>query len=550
MKKTLHLFSLCFSIVFLFSCENNTTNNLKIMNPSSPRSMNEGSSSAKEASREQNYTYDAVQEQEPIVTGDIINTEEYDKIEENAFKEVKQTPVSTFSIDVDNASYSNIRRYLDAAEMPPVGAIRIEEMINYFDYDYAQPQGEDPFSINTEISTAPWNADHHLIHIGLQGKKLDYNDLKSSNLVFLIDASGSMGNENKLPLLKKSLKLLLSELDDKDRVAIVAYAGAAGLVLPSTPASERETILNALDGVNSGGSTAGGEGIELAYKIAKENLISDGNNRVILATDGDFNVGVSSSSELVSLIEEKRKEAIYLTICGFGMGNYKDGRMEQISNAGNGNYFYIDNIREAKKVFVTQMRANMFTIAKDVKIQIEFNPQTIKAYRLIGYENRLLAKEDFDDDTKDAGELGAGHTVTAIYEVILTDSESTQVIAKTNDLKYQTKTVSGNNSDLMTVKFRYKPIQSEQSILLEQVLHKSDLKSLESSSDNYRFSAAVAGFGLLLRDSQFKGTATYDAISSLAKGALGTDKENYRTEFLQLIETANTLQSFDVKTDK
>ncbi|CAA6829741.1 MAG: Von Willebrand factor type A domain protein [uncultured Aureispira sp.] len=550
MKKTLHLFSLCFSIVFLFSCENNTTNNVKIMSPSSPRSMNEGSSSAKEASREQNYTYDAVQEQEPIVTGDIINTEEYDKIEENAFKEVKQTPVSTFSIDVDNASYSNIRRYLDAAEMPPVGAIRIEEMINYFDYDYAQPQGEDPFSINTEISTAPWNAEHHLIHIGLQGKKLDYNDLKSSNLVFLIDASGSMSNENKLPLLKKSLKLLLSELDDKDRVAIVAYAGAAGLVLPSTPASQRETILNALDGVNSGGSTAGGEGIELAYKIAKENLISDGNNRVILATDGDFNVGVSSSSELVSLIEEKRKEAIYLTICGFGMGNYKDGRMEQISNAGNGNYFYIDNIREAKKVFVTQMRANMFTIAKDVKIQIEFNPQTIKAYRLIGYENRLLAKEDFDDDTKDAGELGAGHTVTAIYEVILTDSESTQVIAKTNDLKYQTKTVSGNNSDLMTVKFRYKPIQSEQSILLEQVLHKSDLKSLESSSDNYRFSAAVAGFGLLLRDSQFKGTATYGTISSLAKGALGTDKENYRTEFLQLIETANTLQSFDVKTDK
>lgn len=551
MKKTLHLFSLCFSIVFLFSCENNTTNNLKIMNPSSPRSMNEeASSSAKEASREQNYTYDAVQEQEPIVTGDIINTEEYDKIEENAFKEVEQTPVSTFSIDVDNASYSNIRRYLDAAEMPPVGAIRIEEMINYFDYDYAQPQGEDPFSINTEISTAPWNADHHLIHIGLQGKKLAYNDLKSSNLVFLIDASGSMSNENKLPLLKKSLKLLLTELDDKDRVAIVAYAGAAGLVLPSTPASERETILNALDGVNSGGSTAGGEGIELAYKIAKENLISDGNNRVILATDGDFNVGVSSSSELVSLIEEKRKEAIYLTICGFGMGNYKDGRMEQISNAGNGNYFYIDNIREAKKVFVTQMRANMFTIAKDVKIQIEFNPQTIKAYRLIGYENRLLAKEDFDDDTKDAGELGAGHTVTAIYEVILTDSESTQVIAKTNALKYQTKTISGNNSDLMTVKFRYKPIKSEQSILLEQVLNKSALKSLENSSDNYRFSAAVAGFGLLLRDSEFKGTATYDAISSLAKGALGTDKENYRTEFLQLIETANTLQSFDLKTDK
>lgn len=553
MTKTLYLFSLCFSLLFLFSCGDSATNTGETTTEAvlSPRSTNEALFDAEKGAPDgQGYSYNNANQQEEPITFKDSNTEEYDKIQENTFKGVAQTPVSTFSIDVDNASYSNVRRYLEMDRMPLAGAVRIEEMINYFDYDYPQPQGKNPFSINTEISTAPWNSDHHLIHIGLQGKELAYNDLKSSNLVFLIDASGSMGNENKLPLLKKSLKLLLAELDDKDRVAIVAYAGAAGLVLPSTPASERETILNALDGVNAGGSTAGGEGIQLAYKIAKENLISDGNNRVILATDGDFNVGTSSSSELVSLIEEKRKDAIYLTICGFGMGNYKDGRMEQISNAGNGNYFYIDNIREAKKVFVTQMRANMFTIAKDVKIQIEFNPKTIKAYRLIGYENRLLAKEDFDDDTKDAGELGAGHTVTAIYEVILSDSKSTQDIAKAADLKYQTKTVAGNSSDLMTVKFRYKPIKSDKSILLEQVLNKSDLIGLESSSDNYRFSAAVASFGMLLRDSKFKGTATYDNVYNLAKDALGTDKENYRAEFLQLIKTANTLQSLEASTNR
>jgi len=545
MKKTLHLFSLCFSLTFLFSCEDGSQNQEVIMEPTSARTANEGYlADTKSASEELSYAYEVIEEEPPLNSQDI-NTEEYDNIQENTFKGVAQTPLSTLSIDVDNASYSNVRRYLQQDRMPQAGAVRIEEMINYFDYDYPQPQGKDPFSINTEISTAPWNSDHHLIHIGLQGKELAYNDFKSSNLVFLIDASGSMSDENKLPLLKKSLKLLLAELDDKDRVAIVAYAGAAGLVLPSTPASEQETILNALASVNSGGSTAGGAGIQLAYKIAKEHLISDGNNRVILATDGDFNVGTSSASELVSLIEEKRKDDIYLTICGFGMGNYKDGRMEQISNAGNGNYFYIDNIREAKKVFVTQMRANMFTIAKDVKIQIEFNPKTVKAYRLIGYENRLLAKEDFDDDTKDAGELGAGHTVTAIYEVILSDSKSKQTIEKAADLKYQAKTTAGNDSDLMTVKFRYKPIKSDKSILLEQILGKTALTNLENSSDNYRFSAAVAGFGMLLRGSDFKGTATYDNMYHLAKGALGTDKESYRAEFLQLVKTANTLQSLE-----
>jgi len=470
------------------------------------------------------------------------NTEEYDKIVENPFKAVNHTPISTFSIDVDNASYSNVRRYLNSYnELPPAGAVRIEEMVNYFDYDYPQPTGKHPFSINMELSEAPWNPNHQLIHVGLQGKDLDLNNLKSSNLVFLIDASGSMSAQNKLPLLKKSLKLLLDELDDGDRIAIVAYAGAAGLVLPSTPASQRNKILSALDKVNAGGSTAGGAGIQLAYKVAKEQLIEDGNNRVILATDGDFNIGTSSTSELVSLIEEKRKDNIYLTICGFGMGNYKDGRMESISNAGNGNYFYIDNIREAEKVFVKQMRANMFTIAKDVKLQLEFNPNTVKAYRLIGYENRMLAKEDFDDDTKDAGELGAGHTVTAIYEIIPVGSSSTQEIADVSDMKYQKTTVGNNQSDLMTVKFRYKPPKSTTSILMEEVLQKGSQVTLDQASNNYRFSAAVASFGMILRDSEFKGESNYELVQTLAKKSLGKDENGYRTEFLSLVKTAKLI---------
>jgi Ca-activated chloride channel family protein len=317
-----------------------------------------------------------------------FNTEEYDHIAENEFKGVKDNPLSTFSIDVDTASYANVRRYITASQLPPRDAVRIEEMINYFDYDYPQPGGEHPFSVTTEISECPWNGDNRLVHIGLQGKSLDYKNLKPCNLVLLVDSSGSMSDSNKLPLLKQSLKMLLKELSAKDRIAIVAYAGSAGLVLPSTPASRAEVIVNALDSLNAGGSTAGGEGIVLAYRVAKQNLIREGNNRVILCTDGDFNVGTSSTGDLVRLIEEKRKDDIYLTICGFGMGNYKDGRMEQISNAGNGNYFYIDSIREAQKVFVKQMRANMFTIAKDVKIQIEFNPAAVKSYRLVGYEKQ------------------------------------------------------------------------------------------------------------------------------------------------------------------
>ncbi|MCH8873590.1 VWA domain-containing protein, partial [candidate division KSB1 bacterium] len=390
------------------------------------------------------------------------NTEEYSKINDNVFLSPGTNPLSTFSIDVDAASYANVRRFLNSGQLPYKDAVRIEELVNYFNYDYEDPKGEHPFSVTTEVSQAPWNPDHKLVHIGLQGKKLDYEDMKPSNLVFLVDVSGSMKSPNKLSLLKSAFKLLVKNLDDRDRIAIVAYAGAAGLVLPSTPVKERSTILSALDKLEAGGSTAGGAGIKLAYKVAKENLIEDGNNRVILATDGDFNVGVSSTSELVRTIEEKRNDGIFLTICGFGMGNYKDGRMESISNAGNGNYFYIDNILEAEKVFVKEMRATLFTIAKDVKIQIEFNPAKVQAYRLIGYENRMLKSEDFNDDKKDAGELGAGHTVTALYEIIPVGVKS-DFIKSVDELKYQKGEVTNQASsdELMTVKLRYKKPKEE-----------------------------------------------------------------------------------------
>lgn len=469
------------------------------------------------------------------------NTEEYDKIKENEFLETKSNPVSTFSIDVDNASYSNVRRLLNNSRMPDKGAVRIEEMINYFNYDYPQPSAKHPFSFNSEISECPWNKENKLIHIGLQGKKLNYEDLKPSNLVFLLDVSGSMESHNKLPLLRKSLKLLLNELSQNDKISIVVYAGAAGLILPPTNASKKEKIIKALDELHAGGSTAGGAGIKLAYKIAKDAFIENGNNRVILATDGDFNVGVSSTSSLVDLIEQKRKDDIYLTILGFGMGNYKDGRMEQISNAGNGNYFYIDNIKEAEKVFVKEMRANMFTIAKDVKIQIEFNPAYVKAYRLIGYENRMLAKEDFDDDKKDAGELGPGHTVTALYEIVTANSD--WKVRTVDNLKYQTTTLNEDakiNNEIMTIKFRYKPPKSNTSIKLEYPVA-NETVNLGLASDNFKFSASVAAFGMLLRNSKFKSNATYEMVSELANQSKGKDENGYRAEFIGLVKTAELL---------
>ncbi|HBH07671.1 MAG TPA: hypothetical protein DDX92_13830 [Flavobacteriales bacterium] len=469
------------------------------------------------------------------------NTEEYDVIHENKFHEAQNSPLSTFSIDVDAASYSNIRRVINYGQMPQKDMVRIEEMINYFNYDYPQPTGDDPFSINMEVSQAPWNSKHKLVHIGLQGKNLDYDDLKPSNLVFLIDVSGSMSDHNKLPLLKSSMKMLVGELDENDRVAIVVYAGAAGLVLPSTPVSEKEKIIAALDQLSAGGSTAGGAGIKLAYKVAAQNLIEDGNNRVILATDGDFNVGESSTAAMVELIEKKRKQGIYLTITGFGMGNYKDGRMEQISNAGNGNYFYIDNIKEAEKVFVREMRATLFTIAKDVKIQVEFNPKVVQAYRLIGYENRMLEDEDFNNDKKDAGELGAGHTVTALYEIIPVGVKS-EFIRDIDPLKYQsvTEQLGLSNDEILTVKFRYKKPDGDKSQLIVKTLENSQT-NINETSENYRFSAAVAEFGMLLRDSEFKQNASYNQALQMAKGAMSNDEFGYRSELISMIRSCQMM---------
>ncbi len=468
------------------------------------------------------------------------NTEEYNEIDEIGFRDVIGNPLSTFSIDVDNASYSNIRRFISYNQVPHKDVVRIEEMINYFDYEYPQPKGEHPFYVGTEISQSPWNEDTKLIMIGIQGKDIDYSKAAPSNLVFLLDVSGSMNSENKLPLMKQSLFKLIDQMSEKDRIAIVVYAGAAGLVLPSTPASDKAAIKQALNNLQAGGSTAGGAGIELAYKTALENLIEDGNNRVILCTDGDFNVGASSDAEMVRLIEEKRKSGVFLTICGFGMGNYKDSKMEKIANKGNGNYYYIDTQKEAEKVFVTDMRGTLFTIAKDVKIQVEFNPAKVEEYRLIGYENRMLNKEDFDNDEKDAGELGAGHRVTAIYEVKLKDNKdfSPQGMKDGEELKYQTTKVKDDayySEEIMTLKMRYKQPDGDKSKLIEAAVIDNQLP-LEESSDNFRFAAAVAEFGMLLRDSEYKGDASYEEVIRLAKGAKGKDTHGYRKEFIGMVE--------------
>jgi Ca-activated chloride channel family protein len=471
-----------------------------------------------------------------------FNTEQYNTIVENPFVTPQSNPLSTFSIDVDAASYTNCRRVIEMGQLPQKDMVRIEEFVNYFDYEYPNPTGEHPFSINTEVATCPWNSQNYLVHIGLQGKKLNFDQLDPCNLVFLLDVSGSMEDANKLPLLRSSLKLLVNELSSKDRIAIVVYAGAAGVVLPSTPATDKDKIFAALEKLQAGGSTAGGEGIQLAYKVAQENFIKNGNNRIILATDGDFNVGMSSVAELVRLVEEKRKEGVFLTLCGFGMGNYKDYTMEEISRNGNGNYYYIDKIDEAKKVFVKEMRATLFTIAKDVKLQVEFNPAKVQAYRLIGYENRMLKDEDFNDDKKDAGELGAGHTVTALYEIIPVGVKS-EFVKNVDKLKYQaaTQTNAANANELLAVKFRYKKPNEDVSKLIEASVVKGEVKSLEKTSTNFRFAAAVAEFGLLLRDSEFKAQANYEQVTSLAANALGKDTEGYRREFLKLVESCGLL---------
>ena len=462
-----------------------------------------------------------------------FNTEEYSRIYENEFLAVTENPLSTFSIDVDTASYSNVRRFLNDNQLPPQDAVRIEELINYFSYDYPKPAGEDPFSITTKVAVCPWEPKHQLALVGLQGKTFEGEEIPPSNLVFLIDVSGSMNEPSKLPLLKSSFRLLINQLRDDQRVAILGYAGNAGLVLGSTPGSQKERILDAIDNLQAGGSTAGGAGIQLAYKIAKENFISGGNNRVVLATDGDFNVGVSNEGELVRLIEEKKKDGIFLTILGFGTGNYKDSKMEQLADKGNGNYYYIDTLKEGKKVLVSELGSTLFAIAKDVKIQIEFNPSQVKAYRLIGYENRVMAKEDFNDDTKDAGELGAGHTVTALYEIIPVDSAET--FSSVDKLAYQKTEILPSN-DLMTVKLRYKDPDGEKSKLIQQTVRTEDV-STEPTGD-FQFVAAVAEFGLLLRDSKFKGNAAYEHVRKAATAAKGKDVYGYRQEFVELVGKA------------
>jgi len=466
-----------------------------------------------------------------------FNTESYDIINENQFKDVLGNPLSTFSVDVDRASYSNVRRFLKQNQMPVKDAVRIEELVNYFDYNYPQPKGEEPFSINLELSTCPWNTAHDLLLIGLQGKEVNTKEIPAGNLVFLIDVSGSMQYVNKLPLLKQAFKILVDNLRPQDRVAMVVYAGAAGVVLQSTSGTEKNKILGALEQLKAGGSTAGGEGIKLAYKIAKENYIIGGNNRVILATDGDFNIGASSDAEMVRLIEDKRKDGIFLSVLGFGMGNYKDSKMEQVSNAGNGNYAYIDNILEAKKVFGKEIWGTLYTIAKDVKFQLEFNPSQVKAYRLIGYENRMLNKEDFNDDKKDAGEIGSGHTVTALYEII--QAGSTEEIPGVDPLEFQ-KTETIKNSNMLTVKLRYKEPNADESKLIKHSLQRNDIWK-KQASENLMFASSVAEFGMILRDSEFKKDASYDQVLSMAKQAKGTDTDGYRSEFISLVEMAQLL---------
>jgi len=471
-----------------------------------------------------------------------FNTEDYDNIVENKFLSATQNPLSTFSIDVDEAAYSNIRRYLQNGSIPPAGAVRIEEMINYFDYNYPQPTNDEPFSVITEIGECPWSPEHRLVHIGLQGKQIPVGNLPASNIVFLIDVSGSMDEPNKLPLVKSSMKLLVDQLREQDKVAIVVYAGNAGLVLPSTSGFNKIKIKEAIDNLEAGGSTAGGAGIQLAYKTANENFINGGNNRIVLATDGDFNVGASSDDDLVRMVEKERKSGVFLSVLGYGMGNYKDNKMQQLADKGNGNHSYIDNINEARKVLVTEFGSTLFTIAKDVKIQVEFNPAKVQAYRLVGYENRMLASEDFNDDKKDAGELGSGHTVTALYE-ILPAGVKDDFTKSVDPLKYQSndkKIVGGNTNEIMTIKLRYKQPAEDISKLITHPVN-DDKISLVNTSDNFRFSAAVAEFGLLLRSSDYKQQSSYQQVVSMAKSAKGKDDNGYRSEFIQLVQTATSL---------
>ncbi|WP_452218721.1 YfbK domain-containing protein [Lacinutrix undariae] len=477
-------------------------------------------------------------ENPPYKAEDFVD-DSYEMINENTFKMSQNSPLSTFSIDVDRASYSNVRRMINNGQHISANAVKIEEMVNYFNYNYAQPTDKHPFSIHTEVAKTPWNSQSEIVRIGLQGKTYNNDELPASNLTFLIDVSGSMSDQNKLPLLKSAFKLLVNQLRAKDKVAIVVYAGAAGVILPPTSGDKKETIINALENLESGGSTAGGEGIKLAYKLANAHFIKNGNNRVILATDGDFNVGASSNNAMEKLIEKERETGVFLSVLGMGYGNYKDSKLETLADKGNGNHAYIDTMQEAQKVFGQEFGGTLYTIAKDVKIQVEFNPKKVQAYRLIGYENRQLADEDFVDDTKDAGELGSGHTVTALYEIIPVGVESA-FLESTIDLKYTNEKAVVDykfSDELFTVKFRYKKPDGKKSI--EMVHVQKDV--ISEASDDFKFASAVALFGMKLRQSQFDNAATYDTVLDLANAGRGDDKEGYRAEFIRLVASYKSM---------
>ena len=465
--------------------------------------------------------------------------ETYKAIDESGFKSTAKDPVTTFSADVDKASYSNVRRMLNYGQKPHKDAVRIEELINYFDYNYAPPSegSKTPLNATTTLSSCPWNPDNYLLRVGLQAKKIDLAKAPPSNIVFLIDTSGSMDEPNKMPLLKASFKLLLDNLRPEDRIAIVVYASQTGIALPSTPAKEKEKISKVIDDLVASGSTAGGAGLQTAYEVAEKNFLPKGNNRIILATDGDFNVGISSRDELQRLVEEKRNNGIYISVLGYGMGNYRDDMAETIANKGNGNYAYIDNLTEAKKVLVNEFGGTLYTVAKDVKLQLEFNPQYVKEYRLVGYENRTLANEDFEDDKKDAGEIGAGHTVTALYELIPAKG------ATTDGLRYQKQVKEGFANELAFLKIRYKdPVVKDAKSVEESTPIPFTLTDLTQTDDDYRFAAAVAEWGMLLRNSKYKAKSSYKQVIDLAKNATGKDEEGYRKEFIRLVELSEKIK--------
>lgn len=484
----------------------------------------------------QNVEAPAVAQPPQIAEVESFNREGYSPITENSFKNPLDHPLSTFSIDVDTASYSNTRRMLNWNQRPPIDSVRIEEFINYFSYDYAAPEDEHPFAVHLDSASAPWNKANRLVRIALKGKELDLSERADANLVFLVDVSGSMNDRKKLPLVKKSLSYIIEKMSASDRIAIVVYAGASGLALPSTTANNQETIQHALDRLSAGGSTNGGAGIELAYKVAQEHFIENGINRVILCTDGDFNVGVSDQGSLQRLIEEKAKSGVFFSAIGFGSGNYRDDIMELLSNKGNGNYAYIDSDKEARKVFVQNLLGTLYTIAKDVKIQVEFNPEQVAAYRLIGYENRMLAKEDFNNDKKDAGEIGAGHTVTALYEIVPTGQEAPTV--DVDDLRYQKpaeQTTTAADGEMLTVKLRYKEPDGDTSKLIAHHLIDSN-QLIENADEDFRFASGVAAFAMILRNSSYVGEFSSEDVKSLISGSLGKDSGGYRSELLELID--------------